>query len=54
LKERGTTFNKYLNGSGRNQTLKQLKEKNQRLKREYAPVRRMTAKQYEKEKSKCK
>jgi hypothetical protein len=52
LEEKGTTFNKYLDGSGRKPTLKDLKAKNQRLKKEYAPVRLMTAKEYEKEKTK--
>ena len=50
MDKKGTTFNKYLNGSGRNPTLKELKQNLKRKKREYAPVRIMTAKEYEKEK----
>ena len=50
MKEKGTTFNKYLNGSGRNPTLKDLKQNRNRLKVEYAPVRSMTAEEYMKEK----
>ena len=52
--EKDTTFNKFTNGKGKKKiTVKELKEKNERLKRQYAPVKIMSAKEYMKEKEQC-
>jgi hypothetical protein len=52
LEEKKTTFNRYQNGNARNLTVKELKAKNLKLIRQYAPVRTLTPEEYEQEKRK--
>jgi hypothetical protein len=49
---KNTTFNGYATKSSKKMrmSLKELKAKNERLKRQYAPVRIISAEEYEKEK----
>ena len=46
MDEAGTSFNRFNNGKTKKLTVKELKAKNERLKRQYAPVTMITAEEY--------
>lgn len=50
MKEAGTSFNKFHNGEIKKLTKKELKARQDRLDRQYAPVKLITAEEYEAEK----